>query len=236
VIQSTTSGKIAAMVVEPVMGVGGIITPPDEYFATVSKTVREHGGKYISDEVQTGAGRCGGAFLLTRELGIPADMVTLAKGLGNGAAVGAVLMKSEIADTLSGKLYFNTFGADPFQMIQARETIEIIRDEGLIANARAQGALLADGLRELQKKHACIGDVRGRGLLLGMELVRDRKSKEPAPALAVRFMDECKSRGVLVGKGGLHGNVVRIAPPLMITREDVAVFLEAFDRAFAALA
>jgi 4-aminobutyrate aminotransferase-like enzyme len=234
-IQTATNGKIAAMIVEPVMGVGGFITPPAEYFPVVTKTVHNYGGKYISDEVQTGAGRCGGNFLLTKELGIDADMVTMAKGLGNGAAVGAVLMKSDIAEKMTGRLYFNTFGADPHQMIQTKETMDIIREEKLIENARAMGALLVDGMRELQKEFNLIGDVRGRGLLLGMELVKDRTTKVYATEEAARFMDECKDRGLLLGKGGLMGNVVRIAPPLAITREDVAFMLKVMAESFTAI-
>lgn len=234
-IQTSTNGRIAAFIAEPVMGVGGFITPPDEYFPVVTKIVKNYGGKYISDEVQTGAGRCGGNFLLTKELKIDADMVTMAKGFGNGAAAGAVLMKSDTAEKMTGRLYFNTFGADPHQMIQAKETMDIIRDEKLIENARNMGKLLVDGMKELSKTYGLIGDVRGRGLLLGMELVKDRTTKTYGTEEAVRFMDECKDRGLLLGKGGLMGNVVRIAPPMNITREDVTFMLETMGQAFAAL-
>jgi 4-aminobutyrate aminotransferase-like enzyme len=235
VIQTTTNGKIAAMVAEPVMGVGGFITPPKEYFTAVTKITHDYGGKYISDEVQTGAGRCGGNFLLTKELGIDADMVTMAKGFGNGAAVGAILMKSEVAEKMAGKLYFNTFGADPHQMIQAKETMDIIREEKLVENAKNMGKLLMDGMKEMAKKHKLIGDVRGRGLLLGMELVKDRETKAYATDECVKFMDECKEKGLLIGKGGLMGNVVRVAPPLNITREDVTFMLETMDQVFHSL-
>lgn len=231
-IQTSTNGKIAAFIAEPVMGVGGFISPPKEYFTEVTRITHEYGGKYISDEVQTGAGRCGGSFLLSRELGIDADIVTMAKGFGNGAAVGAALMKSDVAEKMAGKLYFNTFGADPFQMVQARLTMEIIEEEGLVANAREMGSLLKDGMKELSKKHALIGDVRGRGLLLGMELVKDRKTKAYATEETVRFMEACKEGGLLVGKGGLMGNVVRVAPPISIKREQVASMLQIMDQAF----
>ena len=234
-IQTSTHGKIAAMIVEPVMGVGGFIAPPKAYFERVTKIVHDYGGKYISDEVQTGAGRCGGEFLLTRELGIDADMVTMAKGFGNGAAIGAVLMKSEDADALQGKMYFNTFGGDPMQTAQAQATMEIIAEEGLIDNAREMGARIVDGLKDMMNRHPMIGDVRGRGLLLGMELVKDRKTKEFASAEAARFMDLCKDRGVLLGKGGLRGNVIRIAPPLTINAAEVDQLLEVMDQALAEL-
>lgn len=231
-IQTTTHGKIAAFVAEPVMGVGGFISPPAEYFHRVAKIVHNYGGKYISDEVQTGAGRCGGNFLLTKELEIDADMVTMAKGFGNGAAVGATLMKTEVAEKMAGKLYFNTFAADPYQMIQAKVTMEVIEEEKLVENAKNMGKLLKDGMQEMMKKHTIIGDVRGRGLLMGMELVKDRTTKAYAAEECARFMDACKDRGLLLGKGGLMGNVVRIAPPLNINRQDVAFMLETMDQAF----
>lgn len=234
-IQTATNGKIAAFIAEPVMGVGGFITPPNEYFPAVTKIVKNYGGKYISDEVQTGVGRCGGNFLLTKEIGIDADMVTMAKGLGNGAAAGAVLMKTDTAEKMAGRLYFNTFGSDPYQMIQVKETMDVIRDEKLIENAKSMGKLLVDGMWELAKRFGIIGDIRGRGLLLGMELVKDRTTKAYATDECARFMDECKDRGVLLGKGGLMGNVVRIAPPMGITREDVNTILSVMAEAFVAI-
>jgi 4-aminobutyrate aminotransferase-like enzyme len=228
-IQTTTHGRIAAFIAEPVMGVGGFISPPKEYFHEVAAVVHKYGGKYISDEVQTGAGRCGGEYLLTKELGIDADMITMAKGLGNGAPIGAVMMKQDASDAMAGKNFFNTFGSDPYQTMQAKVTMEIIRDEGLIANARTQGAYLVDGLRELMKTHPLIGDVRGRGLLLGFELVKDRTTKEYAPAEMNELMELCREKGLLIGKGGLFGNVARVAPPLSITRAHCDQMLKTID-------
>ncbi len=229
-IQTSTHGRIAAMIVEPVMGVGGFITPPAAYFTAVTRIVHNYGGKYISDEVQTGAGRCGGSYLLTRELGINADMITMAKGLGNGAAIGAALMKTADVEPLDGKLYFNTFGGDPYQTMQAKLTLDIIKEEKLIANARAMGQRVVDGLQQMKKHHALIGDIRGRGLLLGMELVEDRKSKVHAIKETVALMDRCREKGLLLGRGGLYGNVLRIAPPLSITADQVDQMLEIIDR------
>ncbi len=229
-IQTATHGAIAGMIVEPVMGVGGFITPPDAYFEEVTEIVHRYGGKYISDEVQTGAGRCGHEFLLSKELGIDCDMVTMAKGLGNGTAIGGVLMKSDIADSLQGKMYFNTFAGDPMQAAQAKATMDIIAEEKLSENALAMGQRIVDGIQQMMANHPTIGDVRGRGLLLGMELVKDRKSKEHAVAEAQKVMDRCKDHGVLLGKGGLKGNVVRIAPPMAINAEQVDHMLEVLDR------
>lgn len=235
-IQNSTHGKIAAFILEPVMGVGGFITPPDDYFNEVARIVHNYGGKYISDEVQTGAGRGGGDFLLTKTLNIDADMVTMAKGFGNGAAVGAVLMKTEVAETMTGKTYFNTFAGDPLQMIQAKLTLDIIKEEQLVENARVMGDLLKDGLNQLRKKYSLIGDVRGRGLILGIELVKDHQTKTPAPEETLQIMDFCKDKGLLLGKGGQLGNVFRIAPPLTINREQVNFILETLDEAFLDLA
>jgi len=230
-IQTSTHGRIAGMIVEPVMGVGGFISPPKAYFDEVTSIVHRYGGKYISDEVQTGAGRCSHEFLLSRALDIDVDMVTMAKGFGNGAAIGAVLMKSEDAISLQGKLYFNTFGGDPLQTAQARATMDVIAEEKLSENAMTMGARIMDGLRQLMNDHEMIGDIRGRGLLIGMELVKDRSSKAYASEEAARLMDICKDHGVLLGKGGLFGNVIRIAPPMTISTEQADHLLEVIDRA-----
>ncbi len=229
-IQTATHGAIAGMVVEPVMGVGGFITPPDAYFTEVTDIVHRYGGKYISDEVQTGAGRCGNEFLLSKELGIDCDIVSMAKGLGNGTAIGGVVMKSDIADALQGKMYFNTFAGDPMQAAQAKATMDVIAEENLSANALVMGQRIVDGIKDMMSRHPLIGDVRGRGLLLGMELVKDRNTKEHAVEEAARLMDLCKDRGVLLGKGGLRGNVVRIAPPLTINAEQVDHLLTVVDQ------
>ncbi len=234
-IQTSTHGRIAAMIIEPVMGVGGFISPPEAYFAEVTRIVHEYGGKYISDEVQTGAGRCSSEFLLTKGLNIDADIVTMAKGFGNGAAIGAAVMTTEVADALDGKLYFNTFGGDPLQTAQAKVTMDIINEEKLADNAVAMGQRLFDGLQQLMQRHRLIGDVRGRGLLLGMELVKDRKSKAYASAEAAALMDQCKDNGLLLGKGGLFGNVIRIAPPLSITAGQVDTMVDIIDRSLSEL-
>ena len=228
-IQTTTHGKLAAFICEPVMGVGGFITPDKEYFDKVADIIHQYGGKYISDEVQTGAARCGENFLLTKSLGIKADMVTMAKGFGNGAAIGAVLMTDEVAAPLAGKLYFNTFGGDPYQTMQALTTMEIIDEEKLVENARVMGERLKAGLTEMMKRHPLMGEVRGRGLLLGVELVKDRTTKEYATAECAELMERCKAKNLLIGKGGLFGNVVRLAPPISINAEQVDRVLKVLD-------
>jgi 4-aminobutyrate aminotransferase-like enzyme len=228
-IQTSTHGKIAALIAEPIMGVGGFITPPKEYFEEVVKITHNYGGKFIADEVQTGSGRTGGALFLSTELGLKVDAITTAKGLGNGAAIGAVVMTDEMAEPLAGKMFFNTFGSDPYQTMQAALTIEIIEEEKLMENAKVVGAYLMDGLKSLMKRHAIIGDVRGRGLLIGMELVKDPVTKEHATEETVVFMECCREKGLLLGKGGLKGNVIRIAPPLTLTQKQADLILKIVD-------
>lgn len=173
---------------------------------------------------------------MTKSLEIKADVVTMAKGFGNGAAIGAVLMKTEVAEKMAGKSYFNTFGGDPYQTLQAKLTMDIIKEDKLVENAKNMGKLITDGLTQMMKKYPIMGDVRGRGLLLGIELVKDQKTKTHASDETARFMDICKDKGLLLGKGGLMGNVVRIAPPISIKKDQVHSMLEIMDQAFAELA
>jgi 4-aminobutyrate aminotransferase-like enzyme len=220
VIETTTHGKIAAFIAEPVMGVGGFIDPPLEYHKRVYDIVKSHGGLYISDEVQAGVGRTGKNFFAIEESGVTPDLITMAKGIGNGAPVGAVIAKDEIAETMKGKLHFNTFGGDPYQAMQASEVIDIVLNENLIDNSKVMGNYLKEAFKDLQKDFPVIGDVRGRGLMLGLELVKDPKTKEPASNEAALLMELAKSEGLLIGKGGLYGNVIRIAPSLGLSKSE----------------
>lgn len=219
-IRTVTDGQIAAFIAEPIMGVGGFIDPPKEYHQKVYEIVKKYGGLYISDEVQTGVGRAGVKFFGIVEQGVNADVITIAKGLGNGAPVGATLMRDEIAQSLNGKLHFNTFGGDPYQALQALLTVQIVRDENLIANAKQRGDFLLKSFREIQPQVRCLGDVRGRGLMIGLDLVKDKNTKEPDTQSALKIMEKTKDRGLLIGKGGLYGNVLRIAPPLSISEKE----------------
>jgi 4-aminobutyrate aminotransferase-like enzyme len=234
-IQTVTHGRIAGVIVEPIQGVGGFIEPPLEYHAEVHRICKKYGGMYISDEVQTGIGRTGESFFAITQSGVTPDMITMAKSLGNGAPVGAVVMTEECSQALVGKTHFNTFGGDPYQALQAAMTVEIIAEENLMENIRSQGAFLKAGMLELQQKYALIGDVRGRGLMLGLELVRDRQTKEHATTETARMMEETRKRGLLIGKGGLFGNVIRLAPPYTVTRADCEQMLSILDQAFAAV-
>lgn len=235
VIRTVTNGNIAAFIAEPIMGVGGFIDPPIEYFNRVHEIVKNFGGKYISDEVQTGVGRTGSHYFASEGFDFVPDVISMAKGFGSGAPIGGVIAKAECADALKGKLHFNTFGGDPYQACQAALVIDIIRDEDLITNAARQGGILKEGLFGLQRDFPIIGDVRGRGLMLGLEFVRNRKTKEEAAEETTKFLNLTKEKGLLVGKGGLFGNVIRIAPPLNITKDESLELLEKLRKAFEAL-
>jgi len=228
-IRTASSGALAAFIAEPIQGVGGFITPPPEYFSLVAGIVRKYGGVFISDEVQTGFGRTGGKWFGIEHWGVEPDMITAAKGMANGAPVGATVATPEIADSLKG-LTISTFGGNPVTTRTAKATIDFIESENLLDNARVVGQYLRDRLEELQEKHPIIGDVRGMGLMQGVELVRDRKTKEPAVEEMKRLMDSTKDNGLIIGKGGLYGNVIRISPALVCTRSDVDAAVTVLDR------
>ncbi len=232
-IQTETNGRIACLIAEPIMGVGGFITPPKEYFQELVPIVRKYGGLFIADEVQTGWGRTGGRWNGIEHWGVAPDMLTYAKGLANGAPIGATLARAEIADAFKG-LTIATFGGNPVSMAAALATIEVIEEQKLLSNVEAVGAHLRGRLEELADKHRVIGDVRGMGLMQALELVRDRKTKEPDMAVTARFLEATRRAGLLVGKGGLYGNTVRVAPPMTATKNDVDAAVGMMDQAMAA--
>ena len=235
-IENESNGKIAAFIAEPIQGAGGVIDPPPEYFQIIYDIVRAHGGLCIADEVQTGFGRLGTHFWGFEKYGVVPDIVVMAKGIGNGAPLGAVTTRMDIAKCMKQKLHFNTFGGNPVSMIQGLTTLEIIDDENIQQNALKVGGYLKERLLDLKESHALIGDVRGSGLMLGVELVRDRTTKEPAGEDAAAIHEDAKNRGLLFGRGGVHGNVLRIKPPMCFTRADVDFLADCLDRSFAALA
>jgi alanine-glyoxylate transaminase/(R)-3-amino-2-methylpropionate-pyruvate transaminase len=219
-IQYETSGEVAVFIGECIQGVGGVVTPPKEYFKIVYDLVRQAGGICVADEVQGGFGRTGTKFWAFENWDVIPDAVTMAKGIGNGAPLGAMAARPEISATLANRVHFNTFGGNPISMTQGLATLEVIDAENIQANALRVGTHLKNRLIDLQQRHPSIGDVRGMGLMLGVELVRDRTSKEPAKAQAAAVLELAKERGLLLGKGGLHGNVLRIKPPMCITIDD----------------
>jgi alanine-glyoxylate transaminase/(R)-3-amino-2-methylpropionate-pyruvate transaminase len=236
IIRFSTPGKVAALIAEPIQGVGGATRGAPEYLRLAYDIVREHGGVCISDEVQTGFGRTGEHFWGFESSGVVPDIVTMAKGIGNGVPLGALTTRREIAKVMTRRVHFNTFGGNPVCMAAGLAVLEVIEEEGLQENSRVVGGHFKSGLEELQQRHPLVGDVRGMGLMLGVELVRDRESKEPATAETAVVLEEARSMGVLVGKGGLFGNVLRIKPPMCITRDDVDFALAVLDRALAAAA
>jgi len=234
-IRTTTSGSVAAFIAEPILGVGGFITPPPEYFEIAVEIVRRYGGLFIADEVQTGWGRTGGKWWGIEQYGVVPDMMTMAKGVANGMPMGVTTTTPELASAWKG-LTISTFGGNPVVCRAASATIQVIEEEGLLENASLMGARLRAGLDALKERHTLIGDVRGMGLMQGVELVTDRDTKEPAAAATNRLMEETRRRGVLIGKGGLYGNTLRIAPCLNIGAADIDAFLAVLDESLAAVA
>ena len=232
-IRSTTGGAIAGFIAEPIQGVGGFITPPKEYFQIVERIVRSHGGLFISDEVQTGWGRTGGKWFGIEQWGVTPDIITGAKGLANGSPIGLTVARPEVADSIT-RLTISTFGGNPVTATAAKAVIDFIEEQNLLANCTDTGAYLRAGLEDLKQKHELIGDVRGMGLLQAIELVQDRKSKAPATAETGMLMEATRENRLLVGKGGMFGNVLRVSPPMNIGRSDVDQFLTLLDRSLVA--
>ncbi|MEM8679093.1 MAG: aspartate aminotransferase family protein [Planctomycetota bacterium] len=229
VIQYHTSGEIACFIGEPIQGVGGAVTPPREFFQIVYDAVRAHGGLCIADEVQGGFGRTGNHYWAHQNYDVVPDMITMAKGIGNGVPLGAMTTKTDIAQVMANRLHFNTFGGNPVSMVQGLATLEVIDEEGIQANAKAVGTALKSGLSDLADRHPLIGDVRGMGLMLGVELVKDRESKEPAATETAEVVELAKERGLLLGKGGLYGNTLRIKPPMCISSDDAQFMVDCLD-------
>lgn len=227
-IRTSTSGRLAAFIAEPIQGIGGFITPPREYFEIVAGIVRKFGGLFISDEVQTGWGRTGGKWFGIEHYGVTPDILTSAKGLGNGTPVGLTVARPEVADALAGAT-ISTFGGNPVSATAAKAVIDFIDDHNLMINAAETGAYLRGHLDELKAKHALIGDVRGMGLMQAIELVEDRESKAPATEATAALMESARANRLLIGKGGMHGNVIRISPPLNISKADVNEFVLRLD-------
>jgi len=228
-IMHSTPGRIAGFIAEPIQGVGGTVELPDGYLPIVYQAVRDAGGVCISDEVQTGFGRTGTNFWGFQNQGVTPDIVTMAKGMGNGAPLACCCTTADIANSMSQRLHFNTYGGNPVSMAQGLATLQVILDENIQQRAREIGGYLKEGLLELQSRHEIIGDVRGQGLILGVELVKDRKTNAPATAETAALHEQAKDLGLLIGKGGLHGNVLRIKPPMCITRADCEFMCRVLD-------
>jgi 4-aminobutyrate aminotransferase len=231
VLATVTGGDVAALIAEPIQGVGGFTMAPDGLFAAYQDVLDEQGILFISDEVQTGWGRTGQSFFGIQNHGMTPDMMTFAKGLGNGFAVGGVVAGGDLMDALHA-VGLSTFGGNPISMAAANATLDYVLDHDLQANAARTGSLIINGLREASGRLPIVGDVRGKGLMFAIELV-DPVTRAPSPALAARLMEETKKRGLLGGKGGLYGNVMRMAPPLTLTeaeaKEGLDILIDALE-------
>jgi len=235
-IDFATPGQVAGFIAESIQGVGGVVVFPDGYLEATYKHIRAAGGVCIADEVQTGFGRTGTHFWGFENQGVIPDIVTMAKGIGNGCPLAAVVTTPQIAGTLAKRIHFNTFGGNPVVCAIGKAVLEVIEREHLQENTLKLGRHIMAGLEKLKGKHQLIGDVRGQGLMLGIELVKDRKTKEPAKAECGQVLELCREMGLLLGKGGLYGSVIRFAPPMCITQADADFMLEVFDAAFTNMA
>lgn len=234
-IDYATPGRVAAFIAESIQGVGGFVEFPEGYLQHTYEHVRAAGGVCIADEVQTGFGRTGTHYWGFETQGVIPDIVTMAKGIGNGCPLAAVVTTAKIAQSLTGRVHFNTFGGNPVVSAIGKAVLEVIEKEKLQENAHKQGARIKAGLQKLQAKHPIIGDVRGKGLMLGLELVKDRATKEPAKAECAAVHEAAREMGLLLGKGGLWGQTIRFAPPMCLTEADSDFIVEVFDAAFAKL-
>ena len=217
ILDTESTGKPAGILAEPIQGVGGFIAPPPGFFQEIAQIVRARGGLFIADEVQTGFARTGTLWGI-EESGVEPDMITFAKGIANGLPAAGVTARAEIADAYTGPA-ITTFGANPIALTAAKATVDTILEENLVQNSHDRGEELKAGLLELQERYPVMGDVRGRGLMQGVEFVRENKA--PAPDLMNDFLEATKEAGILIGKGGLRNNVARIAPALTVTPEEI---------------
>ncbi len=236
-IRTTTTGRVAAFLAEPIQGVGGFIVPPKEYFKIAVEIIRKYGGIFICDEVQTAFGRTGGSIFGIDYYGVKPDIMTMAKGIANGMPFGATVAKPEIADSIKA-LSISTFGGNPVCCTAAIETLKIVVNDNIPATSEKLGQQLRAGLDALKQKHPrTIGDVRGRGLMQALEFVEDetKGNRTPNPKATVQFFEETRKRNLLVGKGGLYGNVVRLAPPMSVTESEIDEALGIIGEALASM-
>ncbi|XP_069819160.1 alanine--glyoxylate aminotransferase 2, mitochondrial isoform X2 [Dendropsophus ebraccatus] len=221
ILNTSAAMRIAAFIAEPIMGVGGTVQYPKGFLKDAYEVVREKGGLCIADEVQTGFGRTGSHYWGFQTHDVMPDIVTMAKGIGNGFPMAAVVTTEEIATSFARALHFNTFGGNPVACAVGSAVLDVIEEEGLQDNCNTIGTYLMLELSKLRDKFEVVGDVRGKGLMIGVELVTDKESRKPLPAQELNVIwENCKDMGVLLGKGGLYNNIFRIKPPMCIRKED----------------
>ncbi len=233
-ILTCTNGEIAAFMAETVIGSGGFIVPPPGYFEKAAAIARKYGGLFIADEVQTAWGRTGGKMFGIEHWDVAPDIMVSAKGMGNGSPVAMTIATPEVADKYPG-ITFATFGGNPVSMAAASSTIQVIEDEDLLTNCTVVGRHLGERFAALKEKHSLIGDARGMGMMQAIELVKDRKTKEPAKDATTRLMEETKKRGVLLGRGGVYGNVIRTGLMLNAGKAQADELADALDAGLTAI-
>jgi len=227
-----TSGKLAGLIIEPVQGYGGIVELPEGYLEEATSKVRAHGGILIVDEVQSGFGRTGDSYWAFEHHNVMPEVVVLAKGIGNGFPLGAVVARRDVAESLASKFFFNTYGANPVSCAAGRAVLRVIDEERLQENSKRVGAALKQVLVSLHQKYEIVGEVRGRGLMLAMELVTDRKTKTPAPKETADIFEKMREHGLVASKSGANKNIIRMVPPMCLQISDIEIIAEAFDRCF----
>ncbi len=220
-IQFSTSGKLAGFIVEPIQGYGGIVELPEGYLKSATEKVRARGGVLIVDEVQSGFGRTGDHFWGFEAHGVVPEIVVMAKGIGNGFPLGAVVAQRHVTEVLKEKFFFNTYGANPVSCAAGRAVLQAIDEEGLQANAKVVGAGLRQVLERMHQKYEIVGAVRGRGLMQAIELVTDRKSRTPATEATAAVFERTREAGIVVSKSGANRNILRFVPPMCLSLEDL---------------
>jgi 4-aminobutyrate aminotransferase-like enzyme len=232
VIETTTTGRPAALIVEAILGVGGFIVPPRGYMARAAEVIRNYGGVFICDEVQTGFGRTGGHWFGCQHEGVDPDIMVMAKGIANGFPVGATLARDEVARAWTS-LSISTYGGNPVSMAAAAATLDVMVKQDVPHRSALRGRQVRAGLEALRDQYEWIGEVRGRGLMQAMEIVGDREHREPDPARARGLLEAARAEGLLLGTGGLNGHVVRMGPSMLISEAETAEALARLARACA---
>lgn len=230
VIETTTSGRPAALIAEAIQGVGGFIVPTAGYLKRAAEVIRSYGGVFICDEVQTGFGRTGEHWFGCQHAGVEPDVMVMAKGIANGFPVGATLATDEVADAWTS-LSISTYGGNPVSMAAASATLDVMEEEDVPHRCAVRGRQVRAALEALREEHAWIGEVRGMGLMQAMELVKDRAGKEPDPLRARSLLEAAREEGLLIGTGGLGGHVIRMGPSMLITEAETQEALERLARA-----
>jgi 4-aminobutyrate aminotransferase len=229
-IVTTTTGRPAALIVEPIQGVGGFIVPPPGYLKRAAEVIRKYGGLFIADEVQTGFGRTGEKWFGIEHAGVQPDIMTMAKGIANGFPVGATVATEEVAAAWTAKS-ISTYGGNPVSMAAVAATLDVMVREDVPSRSAERGKQLRTALEGLAERFEWIGDVRGMGLMQALELVEDPATKEPSPRLAQALLEASREEGLLIGLGGLYGNVIRIGPSMLITEDEMDEAMTRLTRA-----